>query len=215
MKEKFISGLMFLAPIAIVVEVVSYCISLLTSPLHKVVSSFFHWVGLFPKGLLCFSHEQLLSFFSTLAILLSLAFFSTIVGYIGSRYVRSPISFLLDDFLFHIPLVKKIYLLCKRITAGLFIEKRSATASLHSTQFTSSEALSLSIRTNTVLVQRHPHQPPREYAISLFLSTPNPTGAYLTLTPIEKETPIRAPLDQAFRFIISCGASPFPNQQVK
>lgn len=208
MKEKCIAGLIFLIPLAITYWFLSSIISLLISPFQDITASFLHWLDIFTNGFLFFSHEQLISCVSVIAALMTLIVFSVGTGYISEKYISHPLRTCLDDMLMQIPLLNKVYSLSKRVTAGLFVEKRSITTSVALNSFMSPSQHMLSIVTNKIRIQKE-GQTPVEYLITFLPSTPNPTGAYLVFTPVETaKSLVDLSVDEACRFVISCGTAP-------
>ena len=207
MKQKFVTGLLFLIPIAISFWFLSVLLSLLLSPFQSFLETFFIWLNLFPNGLYVFSQGECVLLISSITSCICVLFLFILCGFISEKYISTSLKLSLDEVFLNIPLVNKVYHLCKRVTSGFFAEKGTKETSVFLTDFMSEKQKVLGIATNKVYIQKDGAT--KEYHATFLSSTPNPTGAYLLFVPNESQDVIDSiSKDEAIRFVISCGTSP-------
>ena len=200
MKKNLLTGLAILLPVALTLWILSFLINLLTAPFLGLVESFLpHTEGLTSHSLIIFA--------SKILILLFLAALTLLIGFLGQHFlVRSFLQF--SDYLLHrIPLVNKIYKGAQDIVKTLFSEDKTNFSQVVLVPFPRANTRSLGFLTKpdqTAYLEKN--------KVSIFVpGTPNPTMGFMLLFDRDQVTPVDMTVEEALKFIISCGvmSSPF------
>ena len=154
-------------------------------------------VGAFPDTLGRLHQEWLLSLLAFVFTLLALY----AMGFAADRVFGQRILAVFEKLIEHIPIAHSIYGGAKKLMAMLQ-NKPSGTQRVVLIDFPSPELKTLGFVTR---VFRDAHGD--EYAAVYVPTTPNPTGGYLEIVPVERLVATDWSVDQAMAFILSAGAA--------
>lgn len=204
MKKTFFTGLAILLPLAFTFLVVKFIVDFLTLPFLEVIKDNLGVLPFFNKGFWLFSSEQVLVYISRVVILVSLFLLTLLLGILGRWFIlRSVIQFA-ELILEKIPLVNRIYKGSREVFQTLLQPKSDAFKQVVMVPFPSSEG-----RTIGFISGRSPsffQEEMGESCVSVFVpTTPNPTSGFLMMFRESEVQPIPMKVDEAVRFIISCG----------
>lgn len=210
MKKYFITGLVLLLPLALTFIIVVFLFNLLTEPFVGFVKGAMNYYGLFQTGFLFFSADEIQIWISRVFILLLLFFFTVFLGMIARLvFIHYIIRFW--DYIFHqIPFVRAIYKTCQDVIRTIFKNDTHSFKQVVMVRFPNAETSSLGLVTR----DNFPNTPPEVGGnkVAVFVpTTPNPTSGFLMLFDPEDITYLDMSVEDAFKYIISCGviASPF------
>ncbi len=213
LKKIFITGIILLLPFILTLMLVSFLFNLLTGPFVGMVSSFFHRFELFQNGLLLFNENQVTVFFSRVIILILLTLFTFLVGFIGRYvFVNSLINFW-EGILYKIPFVRSIYKMCKDVMNTVMATETQSFKQVVLVPFPSP----LSRVVGLVTQESIPSHMGEEMMAVFVPTTPNPTSGFLMLYKKSDVIALDMPIEEAFKYIISCGVilSPIKTDEEK
>lgn len=191
MKNNFLTGLAILLPIALTFWIVNLLVNLLTAPFIGLIEGLFNYYHI--------AHDHfwthLLSKFLILATLLALV----LVAGIFARFLFLNSLFKFGDRLLHrLPLFNKVYKASQDVVHSLFSEEKASFSQVVLVPFPNSRSLSIG------LISSKSHS--AEGKISVFVpGTPNPTMGFMLLFREDQLIPIGLKVDEALKFVVSCG----------
>ncbi|MHB8570991.1 MAG: DUF502 domain-containing protein, partial [Metallibacterium sp.] len=124
------------------------------------------------------------------------------VGWLASRVLGRRLLAGFDALMVRIPMVRTIYDGTKKLTA-MMQKKPSGTQRVVLVEFPHPGMRTIGFVTSTMREQ----ETGREMVAVFVPTTPNPTGGYLEIVPLDCVTPTDWTVDQAMAFIISGGAA--------
>lgn len=200
-KNYFFTGLIILLPIVITLWVLAFVFNALTEPLAGILASFFERYDLFERGFLFLNGRQVQEFIAQVLILIFLFAATVTLGIITRNFFIQWLLDLSDWILHKIPFISTIYKGCQDLINTLFSSDSKAFKTVvlvpfpekgnHTIGFLTSENLNLGTK---------------DKLVSVFIPTaPNPTSGFLILYPPEAIIPIDMKVDEAFKYVISCG----------
>lgn len=204
MKKYFITGLAILLPLALTLAIVVFFVNLLTGPFVGMVSAFFDhygWVGSY-SSLLSYKQVQLL--LSRLLILVLLFGFTLLLGWFA-RWVFFHYLIRLWDGLFHrIPFIRAIYRTSQDVVKTIFTTDTKSFKQVVMVPFPHAKSQSIGLITSEDLPDYTKTN--GESLVAVFVpTTPNPTSGFLMLFDPQDITYLDMRVEDAFKFIISCG----------
>jgi uncharacterized membrane protein len=196
MKKHFITGLITLLPVAVTVTIVFFIINFLTQPFLGFFEPLLQPLAEGYQGVLRFSLQ---------VVLLFLLFFSTVLLGFLTRWLIFKYFLSLSDALIHrIPLIKTVYKTCQQIIHTIFGDQSRSFKQVVLVPFPTPAAYSIGLVSS-------PASPICERAtekelISVFVpTTPNPTSGFLMMYEKKDVIFIDMKIDDALKYIISCG----------
>ena len=212
MKKYFVTGLVILLPLALTIMIIVFVINFLTEPFVGIFSAIFQHYNLFENGFLFFSAAQLQIFISQVLILILLFFFTISLGIIARWFF---INYLLDlwDYVLHrIPLVSSIYKTSQDVIKNLFASKANSFKQVVLVRFPNPDTLTVGLVTR----ENFPGLPnSNESLVAVFVpTTPNPTSGFLLMFKPEEVTYLDMKVEDAFKYIISCGVIMTPFKSI-
>ncbi|HMH67322.1 MAG TPA: DUF502 domain-containing protein [Pinirhizobacter sp.] len=197
-KRYLVTGLLTFIPLWVTWLVLSFVVNLLAgigAPLVVVAMHAVGWVSPATEAAIRDSWFTWL-----LALVLTLAALY-LVGLLASRVVGKRLIGAFDAVLNRIPLVQTIYGGTKKLMSVL----QNQPGGLQRVVLVDfpRDGMKVVGFVTRVMVEEHSG---REIAAVYIPTTPNPTGGYLELVPVEELTPTDWTMDQAMAFIISGGA---------
>lgn len=194
LKRIFITGLILLLPFILTLILVAFVFNLLTGPFVGAVSSLFSHYEVF-------QNERVIIFISRVIILILLFILTLFVGFVG-RYVffNSLLKFW-EEVLYKIPLVRSIYKTCKDVMGTVMATETRSFKQVVLVPFPSP----LSQVVGLVTQENLPSSVGEDMVAVFVPTTPNPTSGFLMLYKKSEVIQLDMPVEEAFKYIISCG----------
>lgn len=197
-KRYLITGLLTIIPLWVTWTVFSFVLGLLAdmgSPLINAVVSALNQIAPHTSALL--SNRWVVFLLALLATLIVLY----LIGWMANRVIGQRLLDTFDALLHRIPMVQTIYGGTKKLMAVLQT-KPSSVQRVVLVDFPRRGMKVVGFVTRVMTEEGSG----REMAAVYIPTTPNPTGGYLEVVPLEELTPTDWTMDQAMAFIISGGA---------
>lgn len=197
LQRYLITGLLTFIPLWLTWVVFSFIFSFLSHVGAPVVAGLFAGLGtVFPGAAAWLSQQWFQSIIAFVATIVALY----LVGWGTNRVFGQRLLAAMDAMIERIPLVHSIYGGAKKLMT-LMQTKPTGTQRVVLIGFPSKELKTFGFVTR---VFRNPHG--RELAAVYVPTTPNPTGGYLEIVPVEDLIATDWTVDQAMAFIVSGGA---------
>lgn len=210
MKKYFITGLVLLLPLALTVLIVIFIVNFFTNPFIGVVRGFLDQLGVLQKGFLFLSAAQVQLYASKLLILVLLFFFTVFLGWL-TQWVIVHYFIRLGDYIFHrIPFVRTIYKTSQDVIKTIFGTKTRSFKQVVLVPFPNKETYSVGLVTREEIPAFKGDE--KKELLAVFVpTTPNPTSGFLMMFEAEDLVFLDMRVEDAFKYIISCGVimSPF------
>lgn len=205
MKKHLLSGLAILIPILIVFITLKICLNLITAPFYNIVHDA---IAYFEKShhLEPSQHAFLTMAISKIAALLVLLILSTIIGYLAHKYFFKYILKKIDKVFSKIPLIKTIFHISQDLSSQFFNENPQMFQKTVITPFPGKDTVTIGFITSEVKGKFK--EAAKDMELCVFIPTaPHPVSGFVLLTTKKDVQEIDVSIDDAFRFIISCGVS--------
>jgi uncharacterized membrane protein len=205
MNKYFTTGLAMLLPIVLTVLIITIAVNFLTHPFLEIVETFIKKSGIFQKALFFGKSTFLITLISKVIILIFLCGFIMLIGLLGKLLILDRLFRLNDNFFKQIPYVNKLYKASQEVVRCLFSTSSTSFTQVVYVPFPQKGKLSLGFVTcDAVNIDRLDQN--RQTLVSVFVpGTPNPTGGCLFLVKREQLLVADMKVDEAMRFIVSCG----------
>lgn len=206
MKKYFITGLVVLAPLALTLAVFIFIVNFLTEPFSGAVNALFSRFEFFRTG----TGAQLQTVVSQVVILAALFFFTVLLGFLGRLFFINYFIGLGDKILHKIPFISSVYKISQDVIKTIFTTENRSFKQVVLVPFPSADSLSVGLVTRDDFTSMK--NPPEKKLVAVFVpTTPNPTSGFLILYPQEQLTYLDMSVENAFKYVISCGVilSPF------
>ncbi|NII10076.1 DUF502 domain-containing protein [Oleiagrimonas sp. C23AA] len=197
-KRYLLTGLLTVIPLWVTVAVFKFVLGLLAQMGEPLVNALLAALGVVAPHTATALHSDWLLY--TLALLLTLGVLY-VVGFLASRVIGRRLIDAFDALLQRIPLVQTIYGGTKKLMAVL----QNKPSGVQRVVLIDFPRRGMKVVGFVTRVMRE-EGTGREMAAVYIPTTPNPTGGYLEVVPIEEVTPTDWTMDQAMAFIISGGA---------
>lgn len=193
-----IAGLLTFIPIWLTWAVFKFIFSLLSQVnLPWVAALFSTLADAFPESIGRLNQGWLVSLFAFVVTVVALY----VTGWAASHVFGRRIIAIFEGLIERIPLAHTIYGGTKKLM-GLLQKKPTGTQRVVLIDFPSPELKSVGFVTRVFQDASG-----REYAAVYVPTTPNPTGGYLEIVPLERLVATDWTVDQAMAFILSAGAA--------
>lgn len=197
-KRYLITGLLTFLPLWVTWLVFKFVFGLLAGMGAPLVSALVSALGLWaPHTAAPFNQSWLTYIVALLLTLIALY----LIGFLANRVIGQRVLHAFDSLLQRIPLVQTIYGGTKKLMAVLQ-NKPSGLQRVVLVDFPRKGMKAVGFVTRVMIEDGTG----REMAAVYIPTTPNPTGGYLEVVPVEDLTPTDWTMDQAMAFIISGGA---------
>jgi uncharacterized membrane protein len=203
MKKSFFTGFITLLPLVLTLMIISWVFDFLTTP----------FIGLTEKIVLIYqqktgfeaaSHQSLILFTSRVLALIFLIVLIFILGFLGRKFFFNTLLCLTNKLFMHIPLVKTIYRLSKEVTKAVFAEGNKTFKQTVLIAFPVSKMHTVAFITGGV--PENFKKALNELDLTVFVPTaPHPFSGYLVLTSKKEVIEVDIGIEEAFKFIVSCG----------
>lgn len=208
MKKNLLSGLILLLPLTITIAVIIFIVDLLTTPFLGNMESFLHFLA----SNFSFDieyHTTALVFISRIFILILLFIFVLLLGFLGKRLFFNWLVKTMHAIMLRIPLINSIYKICRDIIEAIFSEKKKIFSRVVTVPFPSSDSKAIGLVTgNAPSEAQHADlsDSPQEILKTVFVATsPHPISGFLLLTEEKYLNSLDLSIEDAFKFLISCG----------
>ncbi|WP_329741012.1 DUF502 domain-containing protein [Dyella sp. A6] len=198
LKRYLLTGLLTFIPLWVTWLVFKFVLGLLADIGAPVVAAFVQALGLVAPHAAEALNQRWLIFI--LALLLTLGALY-LLGWLANRVIGQRLLDAFDNLLQRIPLVQTIYGGTKKLMTVLQ-NKPGGMQRVVLIDFPRKGMKVVGFVTRTLIEEGTG----REMAAVYIPTTPNPTGGYLELVPVDELTPTDWTMDQAMAFIISGGA---------
>ena len=199
LQRYLITGLLTIIPLWVTVAVFGFVLRLLAgigAPLVEGALRALH--GVAPDAVASLEQGWVNNALALVATLLLLY----VIGWLANRVLGRRLLAGFDAVMDRIPMVRTIYDGTKKLTA-MMQKKPSGTQRVVLVEFPHPGMRTIGFVTSTLREQ----QTGREMVAVFVPTTPNPTGGYLEIVPLDHVTPTDWTVDQAMAFIISGGAA--------
>jgi uncharacterized membrane protein len=204
MKKYFLTGFITLLPIALTLIIISWLFNLFTAPLAGITEAI---ILAYEKnlGLSLANHAALVLFLSRVFALILLLILIFFLGFCGQKFLINIFLKIPERLFARIPLVRTIFRLSKDITKAMFQENKKTFKETVLLPFPHHDALAIGFVTGeTPPVFNQNDKPHTDLAI--FVPTaPHPMSGFVLLTPKKIVLPVDVSVEDAFKFLISCG----------
>jgi uncharacterized membrane protein len=208
MKKYFVTGVVILLPLAVTIAIIAFLVNLLTDPFLELSKAILSYFNIGENGFLFFSGDQLRRFASKLVILLILFFFTVFLGFIARWFFIHKLIQLWDYVIHRIPLVSTIYKTCQDVINTIFASKTNSFKQVVLVPFPSPETRSIGLVTRDNVP--FPDSNTGNLVTVFVPTTPNPTSGFLMLFEEKDLTYLDMKVEEAFKYVISCGVIPTP-----
>jgi uncharacterized membrane protein len=204
MKKYFFTGFITLLPIAFTVIIASWLFNLFAAPLAGITEAIIHS---YEKnlGLSLSNHDTLVLFLSRVLAFILLLLLILFLGFCGQRFLINVFLKTPERLFAHIPFVRTIFRLSKDITKAVFSENKKTFKETVLVPFPHHEALAIGFVTGETpaLFNKEGHL---QTDLAVFVPTaPHPMSGFVLLTPKKITLPVDVSVEDAFKFLISCG----------
>jgi uncharacterized membrane protein len=204
MSKYFFTGLILLLPVTLTLLLVVFIINVLTNPFAEPVSVIFSHYDIFNKPFLFLSGPQVLKVVTKLVILLSLFVLTLLAGFVGRLLFFNAIFRFADLILHKIPMVNRIYKTAQDIVKTIFTSEKPSFSTAVLVPFPSAKSYNVGFITSDSMPEDS--DAVHRELVSVFVpGTPNPTMGFVLLFKKEQLIPLNMTVEEALKFIISCG----------
>jgi len=203
MKKYFVTGLVILLPLALTVFIITFVVDLLTNPFIDVVKPILGNFEVFSNGFLFLSKEQILQYTSRGLILVLLFLTTMFLGALTRWYTTHYFINLGESILHRIPLINSIYKTSRDVIKTIFQKDSTSFKKVAMVPFPSKKSQVIGFITRENIA--NPAEENEELIAVFVPTTPNPTSGYLMMYPKEEVTFLEMSVEEAFKYIISCG----------
>ncbi len=206
MKKNLLSGLALLLPLAITFWFFIFLINLTTTPFVGWIELLLNFI-FYPFDIR--SHPALFVFLTRVVVLALLFCLVLLLGFLGNRLFVRWILKKVHILLLKIPLLGSIYKVCTDIILAVLSGKKKIFSRVVVAPFPSSASKTLGfVMGNAPQELQEAHSPDHDHEIlkTIFVPTsPHPISGYLLLTEERHLQTLNVSIEDAFKFLISCG----------
>lgn len=203
-KQYFITGLVFLLPVAVTVAIISFIVNFLTQPFLGVISSLLNHLSTHYPSLDFLASPQVSKYGSKILILLFLFILTLGIGMIMRwLFIRTALN-LGDRILHKIPIVNTVYKTSQDIIKTIFVSDKNSFKQVVMVPFPRPGvyAIGLISRESPLICS----ETAGKSLISVLIpTTPNPTTGFLLMYAKEDLIFIDMKPEDAIKYVVSCG----------
>jgi uncharacterized membrane protein len=206
MKKYFITGLVVLLPLAVTLAIVSFILGFSTGPFVGIVRNIFHKYDLLDSGFLFLSAEQTQIFVAQIIVVILLFFFTVLLGILTRWFFINTLIRFGEYILHRIPVVSSVYKTSQDVIRTVFGASTKSFKQVVLVPFPTPQSRSLGFITQDNVCPLGNEQPEPQTFIAVFVpTTPNPTSGFLLMLKPEDVNYSKMTVEEAFKYIISCG----------
>lgn len=213
MKKYLFTGFVTLLPIALTLIITLWVFDLLTAPLTGITESM---IIRFEQnlGISVDQHRTLVVILSRISALILLIVIILTLGILGQKFLYHFFLKIVDKVFSKIPIIRTIYRLSHDVTRAVFSENKKTFKEAVLVPFPHQDALSLGfVMGKTPDIFKKAGIPLTDFAV--FVPTaPHPLSGFLLLTPKKLAIPLDVSIEEAFKFLLSCGVI-HPKENIK
>ncbi|MBM3193089.1 MAG: DUF502 domain-containing protein [Chlamydiae bacterium] len=207
MRKNLLSGLIILLPITITLWLIRFFIDVLTNPFLGYVQNFVLFASDLRLNLS--NHQTLLIFISRTLILILLFSFVFLLGYLGKKIFFHWFVKKIHLLILRIPLINSIYKACKDIISAVFSDDEKMFSRVVAVPFPFKDSRTLGLVAGVAPIEIRNKLPPSKtnapMKVIFIATSPHPTSGFLLLTHEDQLINLDISLEDAFKFLISCG----------
>jgi uncharacterized membrane protein len=204
MKKYFFTGFITLLPLILTCVIVIWLIDLVTTPFIGLAQDILHHYQKTPYFSLA-NHEVIIKILSRLFSLLFWVIVIFILGFFSRKFFMRSFLHLTDRIFSRLPFVKKIYKISHDLTKVVFSENEKTFKQTVLVPFPHKDVFALGFVTSEALPEIFTKLAPA-IEIAVFVPTaPHPMSGFILLTPKCLSYPVEVSVEEAFKFLISCG----------
>lgn len=213
LKHYLFTGFIMLLPVVLTFWVISFLISMLTNPFMGITQKLLELLRLQIGPIFIFTEEQILTFISQVLSLIFLLIVIIFVGAIGRYFFFRSLLHVGDTIIRKIPVISSVYKTSRELINALFSPENRAFKQVVLVPFPNSPTLAIGFITRS--------EPILGDKLAVFVpTTPNPTTGFLLFFEQKDVSVIDMKVDEALRFIVSCGVlldtnSPLHQKDIK
>ncbi|MDP1835673.1 MAG: DUF502 domain-containing protein [Chlamydiales bacterium] len=204
MKKYFVTGLMTLLPLAVTFAIVVFIFNLLTGPFVDLFSNILAYFGLGPENLPLLTSPKTFRIVTQVIILILLVVFTVVLGILTRWFFLNSLIHWGERILHRIPFISPVYKACSDVVKTIFTSNTGAFKQVVLVPYPKADTLSIGLITRESMPMLN--SAGHERLIAVFIpTTPNPTSGFLVLYKAEDLTYLDMKIEDAFKYIISCG----------
>lgn len=204
MKKYFITGLVILLPLAVTLAIVLFFLNLLTGPFIGIVQSLFDHYHLFEKSFSFLGAKQTQIIIAQVSILLFLFLFTVLLGFLARWFFLHALIKFWDSLIHRIPFISSVYKTCQDVINTMLTSETKSFKQVVLVPFPFKDSHSIGLVTREEI--KGVSTKNGDTFVAVFVpTTPNPTSGYLVLYKPEDLIYIDMKVEEALKYIISCG----------
>ncbi|MGL4540178.1 MAG: DUF502 domain-containing protein [Candidatus Rhabdochlamydia sp.] len=204
MKKYFFTGFITLLPLILTCIIVIWLVELVTTPFIGFAQDILLLHPQMPFFSLT-NHEVVVKILSRLFALLFWLLVIFILGFFSRKFLMRTFLHLTDRLFSRLPFIKKIYKISHDLTKVVFSENEKTFKQTVLVPFPHKDAYALGFVTSEALPKIFTKLDPA-IEIAVFVPTaPHPMSGFILLTPKRLSHPVEVSVEDAFKFLISCG----------
>jgi uncharacterized membrane protein len=204
MRKYFFAGVIALLPLVLTCIIVIWLVELVTTPLIGVIQDILMYHPQMPFFSLT-NHEVLVKVLSRVFALLFWIVIIFILGFFSRKFFLHSFLHLTDRLFSRLPFVRKIYKISHDLTKVVFSGKEKTFKQTVLVPFPHKDVFALGFVTSEALPEIFTKLA-SAIEIAVFVPTaPHPMSGFILLTPKSLSYPVEVSVEDAFKFLISCG----------
>ena len=178
--------------------IVAFLINLLTQPFLDIIKQFLEGEPWYPK------YRALIHFLLQIILLFAIFFFTVLLGFLARVVVFKSLLTLYEYILHRIPIIKTVYKATQQVIKTIFGSTSRSFKQVVMVPFPMTGVFCIGLVSSpapNLCEKTIGHR-----LVSVFVpTTPNPTSGYLMMYEEEKVIYLDMKIEDAFKYIISCG----------
>lgn len=203
MKKYFFTGFVALLPLALTFIIVRWLFNLFTAPLAGITEAVI--LAYEKKWHLSLEHhDTFVIFLSRVLALILLLILILFLGFCGQKFLMRTFLKIPERLFSRIPLVGSIFRISKDVTKAVFAENKKTFRETVLLPFPHDQALAIGFVTGDT--PPHLKTDKAQTDLAIFVPTaPHPMSGFVLLAPKKITLPVDVSVEDAFKFLISCG----------
>lgn len=204
MKKYFFAGLIIIVPVVITILILTYLLNIFTEPFVRITHDtllHFDTLSILKKS----HHVNAINFVVRIFVLILLISITTVVGFLGRRYLFKTAIKLIDKLFTNIPVVRSIYNIARDVTSSFLEEETQAFEKTVAVPFPKKDTYAIGFLTGDIPKAIEEKSPTQLDKVIYVPTAPHPIAGFLLMTPQKNIHEIDVSVEDAFKFLISCG----------
>ncbi|NGX53604.1 MAG: hypothetical protein K1000chlam4_00316 [Chlamydiae bacterium] len=198
MKKYFVTGLVILLPLAITLGIAVFIVNFLTRPFVGFLEQFLIVYPWYAK------YQGPIHFFLQIFLLIGLFLFTALLGFLARMIVFRSVLNLYDFIMHRIPIIKTVYKATQQVLKTIFGSTSRTFKQVVMVPFPVNGAYAIGLVSSPA--PKLCETTIGKKLITVFVpTTPNPTSGYLMMYHEDKVVYLDMKIEEAFKYIISCG----------